>query len=581
MRAFFFQLSAYVKPYRWMALALLGSVIFEAVLESATRFSFRYLIDEAIVPRNSAKLILILSLLGLATLLFAALAILADYLWAKLGTLVINDLRSDLYRHVQRLSLEFFGKRASGDVLNCFLADAETVENCLVTVVPYALTGLFGLLFTTFFMASIQPWMALFALLGVAFCFLLPRLLLKRARQASLDTRRQSGRLSSTIQEGLQGQPVIKAFGLEQEVCRRFNDETNILIKLSIRSSFMSYVVQRIPSVSFFILALLILGTSAVLAFQGHLSTGEIVSFQILVLGLNTAIANLTWLAPIMIEATASMERLNEIFREKPTVVEGDHPVLLPAFQREIRFAEVSFAYPQQNGEGRADALQRLSLTFRKGEFSVLVGPSGSGKTSILQLLLRLYDPRQGSVFFDGVDIRAASIASLRTQFGLVSQDVLLFNISLRDNIRMGKLDASDEEIIDALRSAEILDFVQTLPEGLDTLMGERGARFSGGERQRLILARALVRRPAILILDEATSALDVESESELLATLHRLAESRQLTIIAVTHRLRLAAFADQVFVMNDGRVECVGSHEELLKAENRYARLCQQSARG
>ncbi|SDI24675.1 ABC transporter ATP-binding protein [Propionivibrio dicarboxylicus] len=556
-----------------MTLTLLGSLVFEAALDSATRYSFRILIDEAIVPRDSSMLILVLTLLGVATVLFSALALVADYLWAKLGTLVINDLRRDLYRHVQRLSIEFFGKRSSGDVLNCFLADAETVENCLVTVVPYALTGVFSVTFATLFMASIQPWMALLAVLGVAACFLLPRTVLWRARQASLDTRRQSGRLSATIQEGLQGQSVIKAFGLEHEVYRRFNDETNILIKLSIRSSFLSYVVQRIPSVSFFILALIILGISSVLALQGHLSSGEIVSFQILVLGLNTAISNLTWLAPVMIEATASMERLNEIFREQPTVAEAEVPVCLPPFQRELRLDSVSFAYPHRAADSRSAALQDISVVFRRGEFSVLVGPSGSGKTTLLQLLLRLYDPSRGRILFDGNDIRDASIDSLRTQFGLVSQDVLLFDLSLRDNIRMGKLDATDTEILEALRSAEILDFVLALPAGLDTLVGERGARFSGGERQRLILARALVRRPAILILDEATSALDVATEAELLATLRRLAETRRITLIAVTHRLSLAALADHVYVLNNGRLACGNSDDEVPKSENCHVR--------
>lgn len=564
-----------------MALALMCSIVFEAVLDSGTRFSFRYLIDEAIVPRDRDKLVLVLGFLGVAALVFSVLAILADYLWAKLGTLVVNDLRRDLYRHVHTLSMEFFGRRTSGDLLNCFLADAEMVENCLVTVVPYAVVGVCGLLFTTAFMASIQFWMALLALAGVGLCFLLPNFVVPRAQQAALDTRRQSGRLSSTIQEGLQSQSVIKVFGLEQESWRRFDIETRHLIRLSIRSSFLSYVVQRIPAVSFFILALVVLGISAAMAFDGRLSIGEIVSFQMLVLGLNGAIANLTWLAPTLIEATASLERLNEIFREKPGVVEAAHPVMLPGFAGEIRLENVSFAYPKKDEVDRPSALQGVSLAFQRGEFSVLVGPSGSGKTSILQLLMRLYDPCEGSIFFDGVDIRQAGIATLRGQFGLVSQDILLFNLSLRDNIRMGRLDATDEDIMEALRDAEILDFVLSLPEGLDTPVGERGGHFSGGERQRLVLARALVRRPAILVLDEATSALDVETESGLLTTLRHLAQSRQLTIIAVTHRLRLAALADQVVIMREGRVECAGSPADLLNSSDHYARLVRQSSLG
>ena len=220
-----------------------------------------------------------------------------------------------------------------------------------------------------------------------------------------------------------------------------------------------------------------------------------------------------------------------------------------------------------------------MSLTIDKGEFVVLVGPSGSGKSSLLHLLLRLYEPLAGRILVDGRDIRDLEISSFRSLFGFLSQDVILFNSSIRENIRMGKLDATDEEIWQALDGAEVGDFVRGLPAGLDTVAGERGGKMSGGERQRLALARALVRRPEILILDEATSSLDAASETELLSMIRRLSIERRMTVIAVTHRIRVAPIATKVLVVRQGRIESDGRHEQLVRQSATYATLWRSAA--
>jgi ATP-binding cassette, subfamily B, bacterial len=541
-----------------MAIALLISLVFESSLESATRFSFRYLIDEAVIPRNYKRLTELLGLLGSAAVLLAGVSIIADYVWAKLGARVVSDLRSDLYMHVQTLSLDFFQRRKSGDLLSVLIADPETIESCLVTVVPYGLLGITGIVMSTTLMATIHKSMAMATLVGTTICFLLPRALLGKANRASFAMRQQEGRMSSAIQESLQSQYLIKAFGLERELFKRFRRETLSLVDLTVRANFLSYIVERIPAVSFFILCLGIIGGSAIVAFHGGMSIGSVVSFQVLALGLGSAIGNLTWLAPMVVSATAGLERINEVLDE-----------------------HVSFAYPApKDGSAgpRPLILRDLTLEIPRGKFMVIVGASGSGKTTLLQLLLRLYDPTQGSVIVDGADLRDVKVSSLRSQIGFVGQDVLLFDSTVRDNVRMGKLDATDREILEAMQAAECGHLVKKLPHGLDTLVGEKGAQLSGGERQRIALARALVRKPQILILDEGTSALDSRAESALLATLRSLASERNITVIAVTHRLGMAPLADRVVVIREGSVESDGPHTQLLGQQGTYASLWEQS---
>lgn len=540
-----------------MVLALLFSLLFESGIESGTRFSFRYLIDEAVIPRDTSKLVFLLIVLAAAAVLLTFLCIVADYLWARLGTLVLSRLRLDLFEHVQTLSLDFFARRSSGDVLSCFIADANEIENFLVTAVPYGLLGLAGLVFSASLMASIHPTLAVTSLVAVTLCLTAPQLLLSRAKRASYETRRQEGRLSSTLQELLQSNSLIRVFGLEREAARRFRTDSDRLVDLAVRSSFLAYLLQRIPAISFFLVCLGIFGASSVLAFRGRLSIGEVVSFQVLVLGLSSAVSNLTWISPQVIGASAGLQRLNDIFREQPSVRSQGEPIRVNYFTAGIEFEHVSFTYAPGDPV-RDGAVQDVSLSVRKGDFVVLVGPSGSGKTTLLHLLLRLYDPAAGRVLVDGIDLRDLDIASFRALTGMVSQDVVLYNVSIRENVRMGKLTATDEEIWQALDAAEIGDFVRALPEGFHTVVGERATKLSGGERQRLSLARALVRWPQILLLDEATSSLDAAKEAELLSMIRRVSDERHMTVIAVTHRMRAAPMADRVVVMRKGRVESV-----------------------
>lgn len=546
---------------------MLFSTFSEAAFEPAIRYSFKFLIDKAIVPRDYPFLVLTLSVLGAGVIVYSFLCILGDLLWARFGTSVINDIRQNLFDHTMTLSEEFFRRRSSGDILNCFLSDASNIENSLVTVLPYAAIGAGGILVSGVMLFSLHWQLAIFNMAGIAACFAIPRFFMKNAVNRGFVLRQKEGRIAGKLQESLVSHSIIRMFSLEGKVSGDLAQELRELLRLAVRANFISYFVQRIPNVFFIILALIILGIGTVLAFKGIITMGTLVSYQILSLGLSSSIANITWITPSIVEALAGFQRINNILEERPSIPDVPGAKALPALTNSIRFQEVSFCY-----ETNRRALQDISLVIRKNCFAVFVGPSGSGKTSVLNMLCRLYDPESGTVLFDDTDIREVRQVSLRGQIGLVPQIVRLFDGSIKENIRLGNLNATDEEIELAAKKAEIHDFIITLASGYDTVLSENGGGLSEGQRQRIALARALVRRPAVIILDEATSSLDPITEAGVFETLRRL--SRESTVIAVTHRLDVARRADIIFVMEEGRIIASGDHDRLMEQCPLYLRL-------
>lgn len=545
------ELNKYIVPYRWLAILLIARGLFEAAFESSIRISLKFIIDAAIIPQNYRLLVLILLLLGGGAILFVFIGLLGDFWATRFSISVINNIRYSMFERLQSLSMEFFGRRSVGDIVNCFSVDTEKVENSLNCGLVMILE-LGSILFSAIFMFSLNWQLGLISCIGLTFCILAPAIIGQNATQQNYQLREKEGQIANVVQENILSQSVVKLFGLQARTINNFSKDLHKLKKVYVRAKFSSYLVQRIPTLVFVFVQLAIISIGAVMTYWNWITVGTLVSYQVLLVGLNLNLLSFSFSLPHLIDGVAAMQRIYLLLAEVPQVQDAPDAIDLPHFQSDIYFDNVSFSYSSERG-----GVENLSLKIRQGDFAVFVGHSGAGKSTIVNLLARFYDPDKGRILFDGIDLRECTVRSLRSQIGLVSQEVILFNGSVRENIRMGYLEASDEEVEAAAKSAEIHDFILTLPQGYDTPVGDRGGQLSGGQRQRIALARALVREPAILILDEATSALDPATEAGILATIERITQER--TVIFITHRMAHALRADVMFVMENGRLVVSG----------------------
>jgi ATP-binding cassette, subfamily B, bacterial len=544
---FFKTLNKYIAFYKWQFILLFICLIFDAAFDSVFRASLKFIIDAAIVPQNYSLLVLILSLLVVGAILYACIGLLGIFLGARLGILITNNIRYSLFQHLQSLSMEFFGRRSAGDIVNCLIADVQKVENGVITMgLTVVVLELSNFLFSLVFLFFLNWQLALLSLIGLTICTIAPAKIASLATEVGYKLLQKEGQIASVVEENILSQTVVKIFGLENQMTEGFSTELNDLKQVYVRATFLSYLVQKVPMIGFVMTQLVVLSIGAVMTYRNTISVGTLTSFQVLMLGLNLNILSLTGSIPAFIDGVAGLQRISDILSETPAIQDAPGAIDLPHFYSDIYFDDVTFSYSQDRG-----GVKNLSLKIRQGEFAVFVGKSGAGKSTIVNLLTRFYDPDKGRILFDGIDLRHATVRSLRSQIGLVSQDVILFNCSVRENIRMGYLQATDEQVEAAAKATEIHEFILSLPQGYDTPVGDRGGQLSGGQRQRIALARALVRNPAILILDEATSALDPATEAKILTTIERITKER--TVIFITHRMANALRADVTYVMENG----------------------------
>jgi ATP-binding cassette subfamily B protein len=550
---FFKTLKKYITDYKWQFILLFICLIFDAAFDSIFRASLKFIIDAAIVPQNYRLLVLILSLLAVGAFLYICIGILGLSLGARLGIAITNNIRYSLFEHLQNLSMEFFGRRSAGDIVKCLMSDVQKVENGVITMgLTVVILVLCNLLFSIIFLFLLNWQLALLSLIGLTLCAIAPAKIASLATNAGYQLLQKEGQIANVVEENILSQAVVKIFGLESRMSQEFSVHLNALKQIYIRATFLSYLTHKIPMVGFVLTQIVVLSIGAVMTYQGIISVGTLASFQVFLLGLNLNILGLSSSIPMFIDGVSALRRINDILSEKPTIQDAPDAIDLPHFHSELYFDNVTFNYSSERS-----GVKNLSLKIRQGDFAVFVGASGAGKSTIINLLMRFYDPDKGRILFDSVDLRHVTVRSLRSQIGLVSQDVILFNCSVRENIRMGYLDATDEQVEAAAKAAEIHKFILSLPQGYDTPVGDRGGQLSGGQRQRIALARALVRDPAILILDEATSALDPATEAEILATIERITQDR--TVIFITHRMAHAMRADVMYVLENGSLVVSG----------------------
>ena len=546
-----------------LVIALLVDVAYDTFLP----LCLMYVIDYAIVPKNLHAFFLIMGSLTTAFLVATASAIGRDYLYGWLGAHVLHDLRLQLFKHLQRLSMDFFGRARPGDVLARFSTDLGAVENALVIGMPGAFLAVFGIAVSCTVLFVLQWKLALLLIVAAPFCILGPRLIGPRALRVGYRMRQEQADLANLVQENLQAQKVIKVFSLRESAMASFREKSASIMKSGVSFGFLCYATERSANVGMALFNVLVLGVGGYFALRGDLSVGSLVSFKALFVNVSASVLTLSAFAPTLLQSSGGLQRIRELLETPTRVDERPDAVALSPLRDSLRLERVSFQYAGQH-RGVTD----ISLEIPKGARVAFVGPSGCGKSTCLNLILRFFDPDQGRVSFDGLDLRAAQLASLSAQVGVVFQDNFLFNTSIRENVRMGRPGATDAEVEAASRLAELHELVATMPQGYDTPVGDGGNRLSGGQRQRVAIARALIRKPNILVLDEATSALDPATEAAINITLEKLA--RQQTTIAVTHRLAPLVGYDRIFAFQDGRCVEAGTHRELLASQGLYAHL-------
>ncbi len=567
LAAFLRRALRYFRPYAGQGVLILIALLLQTAFRVLVPIGYQQIFDRAIPNRDLAVLTTILSLLFAGWVIQVLASFAQDYLSARSGHLAMNDIRLEMFDHLLRLPVGYYSRVDSGDLMSRFSNDLAAIENAMVRALHTFLFSALILLASVLLLFAVEWRLALVTFAALPVVLFGPRLLGTRAQWLSYECKKYEARVAAAIHEVIASNAVIRTFGLQESRLEKFQRQLARLAKKATQARFAGSLAGRSASQSVYLIQVLTMGLGAYLAIRGFLSVGALVAFVALLLNVANAANHLSGAMPDLLQASGAMQRVRELLDEEPAVKEAPDSPPLPRLSQSICFDRVSFGYRQ-----KAPALREVSFTIAAGESVAVVGPSGAGKSTILNLILRLYDPDDGRVTFDHCDLRSCNEHSLRAQTGVVLQESVLFNTTLIDNIRVGQPDATEAEVRAAAKLAEIHDLIMSLPERYRTRVGERGGRFSGGEKQRIAIARALLRDPALLVLDEPTSSLDPATAAAVNATLRQIAQGR--TVLSTTHRLGSIIHMDRILVVEQGRMVEQGRHDELLELEGLYHRL-------
>jgi ATP-binding cassette subfamily B protein len=565
---------AYLRPHRRKQAEVFVLMLLGLSFTVYFPFASRTLFDQAIPSGRYTQVAAVLGSLGVALAVTAVANLRRTYLSAWVSSAVVRDLRERMFDRLQTLSAGWYHRHSQGDVLSRLFNDVGVVELGLSSTLRDGAFQALSLVVSLTVLFTLNVFLALLVLLGVPLVAVVFRRMSGGARKRSVAVQERSSVVLTVAAENHSAQPIVRAFGLGSRERQRFSQASRRLFDAERRLSLFGGLFELSVELIMTLLRLAALAIGTWMIFQGSFTVGGLVAFLGLMGEALGPVTGLSGLGQQVQAATGALERVNEILESSPDVVDTENAVAVGPLRSAIELRGVSFTY-----DGGHQVLENINLTIAAGSRVALVGPSGSGKSTVLGLLMRSYDPDDGQVLYDGVDLRKVSSDVLRARLGVVYQDTFLFDTTLRENIAFGSATASDEDVRRAAVDAEVDAFVDQLPRGYDSLVGEGGGMLSGGQRQRVAIARALVRSPDILLLDEATSSLDPGTERQIDATLRRVAGQR--TVVAVTHRLTSVTDYDRIVVLDRGRIVAEGRHDELLVQGGLYARLWAEQSGG
>ncbi len=566
-------------------LALFGEIILR-ILEP---WPLKFIIDRVIITEHSGEQlsfhavdaldpITLLTFAALGTLIVAGLRGVSSYYnkvgFALIGNRLLTEVRSMLYRHLHSLSLSFHNKARSGDLVVRVISDIGMLKDVAVT----AVLPLLGNMFILAGMVGVMFWLnwqlTLLAMTTVPLFWLSTMVIGRKIQQVSRKQRKREGAIAATVAESIGAIKTVQALSLDEKFTKIFSSQNNKSLKEGVQAKRLEAGLERTVSILIALATALVLWFGARFVLRGELSPGELLVFLFYLKSAFKPVQNFAKYTGRMAKASAAGERVLDVLEEKTDIYDMPGAVEAPLFRGEVRFDNVCFAYEQNH-----KVLENINFKVSPGQSVALVGGSGHGKSTLAGLVLRLYDPTLGKVMIDERDIREYTLDSLRGQISVVLQDTILFAASVRDNIAYGMPNTIPEEIEAAARLANAHKFIEAMPEGYDTILGERGTTLSSGQRQRIAIARAAIRKAPILILDEPTTGLDEMNEREILKSLGILA--RRCTTFLITHNLDYASRADLIAYIENGSILECGTHDELMRANGYYATMYQLQVYG
>lgn len=555
------------KPYRKRFYIATVLAVGSSAVGLSVPLGLKALLD-AVFQSADADLLNIIALVLLGLFVAQAFLSFGSTYWLEwVGERVITDLRKRLYEHLHRLGFRYFADMRLGEVTSRLTNDVGSIRTALTSALPQTITVTFSLLGSIGLMIMLNWRLSLIVFLTVPVVTLLTRYFGGKIRKLSRDIQDDLADSTAVAEDALGAIRIVKAFAREVYEVGRYSDSVESLFQTSRKKILLTSLFWSGIGVMFMTTLVIIFWYGGREVLAGRLTTGDLVAFIFYAFSISRSISQMSRLYTDINTAVGASDRIFELLDEIPEIKDDPNAAVIKSVRGEVVFEEVTFEYDP----GRP-VLKDISLKVEAGQSIAVVGPSGAGKTTLINLIPRFFDPQRGRILIDGMDIKTVHKRSLREQIAIVPQDVHLFGTSIKENIRYGRLDATDLEIERAARDANAWEFINDVPEGLNAKVGEKGVKLSGGQRQRIAIARAILKNPGILLLDEATSSLDSESEAQVQDALEHLMENRTTFIIA--HRLSTVQHADTIIVLDDGRIVQMGTHRQLISSSGLYKQL-------